>query len=310
MQTASLSQSVRLICYGCKRVAQSLSTKKHFRFCYTLLSIIMMNLFNRSITLSVLVLFMLCSSFKPHGKTRLPLQKQPDPDFHLYLLIGQSNMSGRGVITEEFEKMSDPEVLMLDKNNEWVVARHPLHFDKPARAGVGPGLSFGMEMHKHYPGVKIGLIPCAVGGTPIESWQPGVMDRVTKQYAYDQALDRLKIAMQQGVIKGIIWLQGEANSTPEKSKNYMFQLEELIKRLRGVCKNEKLPFVAGELGPYRENYSIINNLIKSLPDEVPYTAIASSKGLKDKGDRTHFDSPSANELGKRFAAEMLHLQNK
>jgi hypothetical protein len=35
--------------------------------------------------------------------------------------------------------------------------------------------------------------------------------------------------------------------------------------------------------------------------KVPNTAFVSAEGLKHKGDKIHFDSPSFRELGKRYA---------
>lgn len=89
-------------------------------------------------------------------------QQQPDPHFQLYILAGQSNMSGRGYITDEFKNEGDSRVFMLDKDNKWVLAKNPLHFDQPSIAGVGPGLAFGIAMAKaaRDPKIRIGLIPC------------------------------------------------------------------------------------------------------------------------------------------------------
>lgn len=249
---------------------------------------------------------LLLTSFSKPDQPSKP--DKPDPHFHLYLLVGQSNMAGRGVITDEYRDISQPNVLMLDKEGKWVTASHPLHFDKPARAGVGPGLAFGLEMAKANPGVRIGLIPCAVGGTAIEYWEPGAVDHVTKTHPYDDAVSRLRIAMKSGVIKGIIWHQGEGNSKPGRYEDYFKKLEMLIGRLRKVAGNKKLPFVAGELGRYRDNYQLINDQLRQLPGEVKNTAVASSEGLVHKGDKTHFDAASATELGKRFAAQMILLQ--
>jgi len=233
---------------------------------------------------------------------------QPDPNLHLYLLIGQSNMAGRGVLDAYYKGISHPKVLMLNKGNEWILASHPLHFDKPKMVAVGPGLSFGIEMAKANPSVKIGLIPSAVGGTAIESWEPSAKDQVTGAFPYDDAVARLKVAMKSGVVKGIIWHQGEANSSLEKSATYLDKLELLIGRLREVARDKNLPFVAGELGRYRDKYKFINDKLQLLPERVKNTAVASSEGLNHKGDGTHFDAASATELGKRFATQMLELQ--
>jgi hypothetical protein len=233
--------------------------------------------------------------------------QQPDPKFELYILAGQSNMAGRGIITDEFKNEGNSNVYMLTKDNQWVLAKHPVHFDKPT-AGVGPGLAFGIAMAKANPTVKIGLIPCAVGGTPIEHWLPGAYDPATKTHPYDDAVSRIKYAMQFGVIKGIIWHQGEANSTPEKAKIYLAQLTELIGRFRILVNNPDLPFVAGELGQYRPEFVYINTELARLPAAVPHTALATTENLVHRGDTLHFSSPSADELGRRYAVKMLELQ--
>lgn len=237
-------------------------------------------------------------------------QTQVDQKFELYILIGQSNMAGRGSITEEFKNEGNPRVLMLTKDMRWVVAKNPLHFDKPKVAGVGPGLAFGIAMAEAKPKVKIGLIPCAVGGTSIDVWKPGAFDKTTQTHPYDDALLRIKAAMKVGVIKGVIWHQGEANSSPKKASTYLAQLDSLVNRIRQEVGNPKLPFIVGELGRYKANYQLINAELAKVPAKIAFTEVASAEGLVHKGDSTHFDSPSADLLGKRFAEKMLLVQKK
>lgn len=237
-------------------------------------------------------------------------QQKPDPNFELYILAGQSNMAGRGYITGDFKTETNDHVFMLTRDNDWVQAKHPVHFDKPT-AGVGPGLAFGIAMSKENPKVKIGLIPTAVGGSPIEHWMPGAYDAATKTHPWDDAVERIKFAMQYGVIKGVIWHQGESNSNkPEQIAAYLDQLKELIGRFRQLVGNDKLPFVAGELGNYRANFIPFNEVIVKLPQMVPYTAVATTENLVHRGDTLHFDSPSAEELGRRYAAKMIQLQKE
>ena len=250
------------------------------------------------------LLFMLCAITGTSA-----CAQQPDPNFELYILAGQSNMAGRGTVTDEYKNVGSEKLLMLTKEGKWVQAKHPIHFDKPS-AAVGPGMAFGLEMLKANPKVKIGLIPTAVGGSPIESWLPGALDAATGTHPYDDAVERIKLAMQSGVIKGIIWHQGESNSIkPEQVKAYLEQLKELIGRFRKLTGNNNLPFVAGELGRYA-SFSNINDEINKLPSVVPFTAVATTENLVHRGDNLHFDSPSADELGKRYAARMLMLQKK
>jgi hypothetical protein len=237
-------------------------------------------------------------------------QRMADSTFDLYLLIGQSNMAGRGPIAEDYKNEGSPGVLMLDKNNNWVQAKHPLHFDKPQITGVGPGLRFGLEMAKEGGNHKIGLIPCAVGGTSIDVWKPGGYDNATGTHPYDDALKRLAIAMQSGMIKGVIWLQGESDSDSAQAKKYLVKLIELINRIRTVTGYPSLPFVVGELGRFKEQYQLINNELSRLPNSLSFTAVASSAELTDKGDQTHFDAASADIYGRRFAEKMLLLNTQ
>jgi hypothetical protein len=227
----------------------------------------------------------------------------------LYLLIGQSNMAGRGLIDSASTEAGSPQLWMMTKTGEWTLAKHPLHFDKPKLVGIGPGLAFGLEMLglNHRP---IGLIPCAVGGTSINSWQPGGYDSATKTHPYDDALLRLQKALLTGTLKGIIWHQGEADSPIEKRKDYLEKLSILIARWRSIVQNPNLPFVAGEIGNFNEVHIAFNKELNTLPTLVKNTAVVSANALVDKGDHLHFDGPSANELGKRYAVKMMELQKQ
>jgi len=123
-------------------------------------------------------------------------------------------------------------------------------------------------------------------------------------------LSHLRAALKSGVIKGVLWLQGEADSNPQKAAVYLSKLQELIQRIRLETSKNNLPFVAGELGRYRNEYQNINKVLKDLPAKVLYTALASSKGLTDKGDKTHFTSASQEKMGKRMAKKMKLLQKE
>ena len=236
----------------------------------------------------------------------LPTNKQ---DFHLFLLVGQSNMAGRGKVTDA-DKKPQPNVLMLNQQNQWVPAVDPLHFDKPAVVGVGLGRSFAAEIAKENPGVVIGLIPCAVGGSSITCWQPGGYHESTKTHPYDDMLSRLQEAMTVGTLKGILWHQGESDSTPKLSKSYESRLHNLITRLRKEAGDPTVPFVLGQLGqfeekPWNEHRKRVDSAHRSVPEKIAHTAFVSSDGLDHKGDQTHFDSSSYREFGRRYARALL-----
>ncbi|MCA9072722.1 MAG: sialate O-acetylesterase, partial [Planctomycetaceae bacterium] len=172
--------------------------------------------------------------------------------FELFLLVGQSNMAGRGRVAEQ-DTTPHPRVLMLNKGNKWVPAVDPLHFDKPGIVGVGLGRSFGIEIAKANPGITVGLIPCAVGGSPISVWEPGEFYKATKSHPYDDALRRARLALKDGTLKGILWHQGESDSKPEAAPQYAKRLHHLIDRFREELNAPEVPFIAGQMGQFKES---------------------------------------------------------
>lgn len=229
----------------------------------------------------------------------------------LYLLAGQSNMAGRGIMGAN-DSIAVPGIWMLDKTGNWVPARDPLHFDKPKIAGVGPGFAFAKEIMVVRKPVMIGLVPCAVGGTRIDAWVPGGYDSATKTHPYDDALIRIKQAMSSGTFKGIIWHQGESDANEKLLPGYEAKLRALISRLREVTGNAELPFVLGELGIFNEEQKAtkgkINAIIRKVAASTAFCGLAESNGLTHRGDFTHFDAASARELGKRYAEAMRKIE--
>lgn len=235
-----------------------------------------------------------------------PANLPPKHQFHVYLLMGQSNMAGRGKMTEA-DRRPVERVWMLNKQNRWVPAAHPVHFDKPAIAGVGLGIDFAKGMCREDPDVQIGLIPCAFGGTPLSRWSKG-------GDLYKSAVARAKVAMKDGTIKGMLWHQGESDSgTAETATTYGQRLAKMIAALRAELERPDLPFVAGKLGEFylrsgrSPHAATVDAALADLPNQVERAACASAEGLDHKGDQVHFSAEAMRQLGKRYAAEMIRL---
>jgi hypothetical protein len=239
-----------------------------------------------------------------------PVQLPVKAKLQLYLLMGQSNMAGRGKIGAE-DQTPHPRVLVFTLQNKWEPAVEPITHDKPGMLGVGPGLAFGKAMAEKEPGATIGLVPCAFGGTPLKRWQHG-------GDLYSNAVYRAKLALRDGTLKGILWHQGESDAGASTNANtYADRLTGMIKDIRTDLASPDLPFVAGQIGeflydrgPDHSPYArVVNAALADLPNKVSATGCALSKGLKHKGDDLHFDAPSQREFGRRYAAEMLRLQS-
>jgi hypothetical protein len=250
---------------------------------------------------------LLFANFAAAQDAKLP----PREDFHLILLVGQSNMAGRGTV-EAQDRTPHPRVLMLDKANEWVPAIDPLHFDKPS-AGVGLGKTFGALYAEAHPGITVGLIPCAVGGSPIDAWKPGEFYKPTNSHPWDDAMRRAQLAQKSGAIVGILWHQGESDSNDKLAPTYEAKLHDLIARMRKELGAPEVPFVVGQMGkfdgvPWDEPKVQVDRVHQELPKKVKHTAYVSAEGLKHRGDKVHFDSPSLREFGKRYFAAFQPMQ--
>lgn len=189
-------------------------------------------------------------------------------NLHLYLLVGQSNMAGRGAV-EPDDRKPHPRVLMLDRAGSWVPAVDPMHFDKTS-AGVGLGRTFGMILADADPSITVGLIPCAVGGSPIDAWKPGAYYAATKSHPWDDAIARAKLALKNGELKGILWHQGESDSSAQGAPEYHAKLDDLVARFRKELAAPDAPFIVGGLGkfddvPWDAPRGQVDQALRSLP---------------------------------------------
>ena len=228
-----------------------------------------------------------------------------------FLLIGQSNMAGRGDFGE-VPDIKNPKCKML-RNGRWQPMSEPIVFDRSIfityHSGIGLSASFADEFAKYY-GEEIGLIPCADGGTSVRDWQPGGP-------LYDHAVFQTKLAMRTSEIAGILWHQGESDSlNVEDRDNYR---ERFMNMLDGMKKEiglpDDIPVILGELGQYLETYKNgvckyykdINAIQKSISEELPCGGYVTTEGLTPKADNLHFNSVSLRELGKRYFAEYKRI---
>ncbi|QOY92191.1 sialate O-acetylesterase [Paludibaculum fermentans] len=224
----------------------------------------------------------------------------------LFLLAGQSNMAGRGVITPE-DQAPIPGVFALNKEMSWVPAVDPIHFDKPI-AAAGLARSFALTLLRFAPQQRIGLVPAAMGGSSLDEWQPGGA-------LFAQAIQRAKAAAPGGTFSGILWHQGEADSGKEElARSYTARWVPMMTALRGELGSPELPVVVGQLGEFLRTTEggcpfsgVVNEHLAQLPLRARRVGFVSSSRLKDKGDLIHFDTAGLHEFGRRYALAYLGL---
>jgi hypothetical protein len=259
------------------------------------------------------------------------LRAAPDPNFHIYLCFGQSNMEGGGRI-EERDRTVDPRFQALAdfdqpdrgrKMGEWHDAVPPL---TRRTRGISLVDYFGRTMVANLPEkVRVGVVKVGVSGTRIELWDKDAFrdyltnlppdhqwkTRIANEYdgdPYAYLVKLAKIAQQSGVIKGILLHQGESNfedaDWPKKVKKVY---DDLVRDLNLDAKNVVL--LAGEVVNADQNgeKANANVIMKALPGTLPNSHVISSAGIPANPDRLHFTADGQRELGRRYAVKMLEL---
>jgi hypothetical protein len=222
----------------------------------------------------------------------------------VFIMAGQSNMAGRGQV-EPQDTVTHPRILALNRNGEAILAKEPLNLNEPAMVGLDCGISFARKMLEFCPpDVSILLVHTAVGGSSIRKW---IDDSVYREVPlFSNFKKRLGEAKKLGIVKGILWHQGEADANDKGLPVHQSNLEQLFRMMRKEAGQKKLPIVMGELGYFsktvHEQFMQMNEVFRAYSKTDSHTAVVSTKELEHKGDNLHFNTEGQRELGSRYAA--------
>ncbi|MBN2806591.1 MAG: carbohydrate-binding protein [Prolixibacteraceae bacterium] len=247
-----------------------------------------------------------------------------DPNFHIYICFGQSNMEGQGTIEtqdktvdDRFKVFQSLDCSGLGRNKAtWYPAIPPLCH---CNTGLSPADYFGRTMVDNLPdSITVGVINVAVGGCDIRLFDKDLYQAydstfneewyLSKVRLYDwnprqHLIDLAKLAQKDGVIKGILLHQGEANTGDNNWPLYVKKVyNEMLTDLS--LEADSVPLLSGEV-VYTGVYAAMNPIIRKLPNTIPTAHVISAEGLD--GDWAHFYSEGYRILGMRYAAKMLSL---
>jgi hypothetical protein len=224
--------------------------------------------------------------------------------FHIFLLLGGSNMAGNAVLTG-MDTQSDPRILKLNRNNNWVLAQDsisPLYSQ-----AVGPGMAFAKRLLEDKPDITIGLVTTAMADTSISQWERG-------SALYYSTIWRANMISGKGVIKGILWHQGESDSVSgANAAVYRQKLQLLIDNLRMDLGQPDLPFIVGGFVPQIVNSgkhpqaSAVWSNLKWVGENVHQAAYVPSYGTEQLGDNLHFSAAGQRLMGNRYANAVLAM---
>ncbi len=256
---------------------------------------------------------------------------QVDPNFHIYLCFGQSNMEGNAQPEkQDFENLPSNYLMMAAvdfpatkyfsqsfperKMGNWYPAYPPL-----CRPGTGISVAdyFGRYMAKALPDNTIGVINVAIGGAEIEIFDPDLVAgrlasgkeqwflNYCKAYdnkPYDRLIAMAKEAQKSGVIKGILLHQGESNwADGDAWLNKVKKIYNLMLKDLGLSA-KNVPLIAGE------TRGALNHIINKLPSAIPTSYVVSSAECEPNPyDDYHFSAAGYRHFGYKYAAKMCGI---
>ena len=261
----------------------------------------------------------------------IPQPKKFDPDFHIYLCLGQSNMEGNAKIEAQDRQNIDPRFRMMaavdmkDIGREkfkWYAAVPPLCRQW---TGLTPADYFGRALVQQLPeNIKIGVINVAVGGASIDLYNEDLTSEYIPKQAdwfknfckeYDnQPMRRLmecaKRAQKVGVIKGILLHQGCTDNT---QKDWPQRVKLIYERMLAELhlKAEECPLIVGELMTKEDGGCCFahNAIIDTIQQVIPTAYPVSSYGCKGRPDQLHFTADGYRLLGSRYADVVMSIEN-
>ena len=256
--------------------------------------------------------------------------QQGDPNFHVYLCFGQSNMEGNAAIESQDLSGISTRFQMLAAVNfgtnrtkgNWYKAIPPLCRQN---TGLTPADYFGRTLVEKLPeNIKVGVINVAVGGAKIELYMDEFKDayiagdadwfkNICKEYDNDplgRLIEMGKLAQKKGTIKGILLHQGESNNGESDWCEKVGKVYTRICYALGLNPAET-PLLAGETLYADQGGACSWHNTAALPHLKEYVTnsyVISAKDLPGNGkDSFHFSAAGYRTLGKRYAEQMYKL---
>ncbi|WP_040205329.1 sialate O-acetylesterase [Neobacillus jeddahensis] len=216
-----------------------------------------------------------------------------------FLMLGQSNMAGRGFI-DEVAPIYNERIQML-RNGRWQMMTEPINYDRPV-AGISLAGSFADAWCRQNQEDMIGLIPCAEGGSTLDEW-------AVEQTLFRHAVTEAKFAMQNSELTGVLWHQGESDSMNGNYKVYYQKLLSIMEALRKELNAPDIPLIMGGLGDFLgkegfgkncTEYNLINQELQKFALEQDNCYFVTAEGLTANPDCIHIDAISQRKFGLRY----------
>ncbi|MCF8049138.1 MAG: sialate O-acetylesterase [Desulfarculaceae bacterium] len=243
------------------------------------------------------------------------------PQTLLFILAGQSNMSGRGALDQlppDFPA-NRRRIKNFTNADVWAEATEPLDDPRGQKdacsldlaPGVGPGASFAQHLTELLPMVHVGLIPCARGRVTMDEWAPNTRPNTL----YGSSLRRARLAKDKGRVTGVLFYQGESDAYSRRAvEAWPQRFAALVAAWRRDLGDAKLPVVfcqVGNLAPSWRGAPAFRywDLLKKKQAGVrlPGVRMVVTDDLSLKADGIHLTTAAQIFLGRRLGQAMYEL---
>lgn len=232
-------------------------------------------------------------------------------DMDIYLILGQSNASGRAGISSDCKPTLD-NVYLMNRSYDWVAAKNPFNqynnLGEPSykwSKSMNFGYPFAKMLSQYLPGTQIGIINNAIGGTSLSQWEKG-----SGTGYYENTMLYVEEALKYGNIKGILWHLGSSDMGKGYTRDeYITKLNNFANSLRSDIGDMTIPFIVGELAPTSETRIEFNKVFMSIAEgdiHVDYSYCVSAEGIVTS-DGSHFTSSETKFFGRRYADAILNM---
>lgn len=231
-----------------------------------------------------------------------------------FIMAGQSNMVGHGALSQVPAYPLGNRCHIYGYNEAWRAGAEPMS----DHAGIvhsvflddenlaSCGMAFADSLSRFRPGIEIGLIPCAKGGSGMASWARNLS--TGSLYGATLARAQAAILRPNTALKGVIWYQGEEDTkNSANAAAWAARFQQFVSDMRADLGISDLPVIWTKLGPNpsvpeRPYWTTVQ--AQQAAASITDGAMIDASDLTTISDNVHLNTPSLVTIGARAAVAM------